>query len=80
MLFGLQGIFHCNTLSAHREKLEARLSGDAISSSHNTSMVQFCVCQVTVSRFKVQVLIYLPFYNTGLHGKIKVVVTAKLKL
>ncbi len=38
MLFGLQGIFCCNTASGHWETLEARLSGGAVSRSHNTFM------------------------------------------
>ncbi len=33
-----RGICHCNTVSGHWEKLEARLSGGAISSSNNTFM------------------------------------------
>lgn len=39
MLFGLRGIFCCNTESRHRGKLGARLSDGDASSSYNTSMI-----------------------------------------
>ncbi len=38
MLFGPEGIFCCNTASGHWDKLEARLSSGAISSSNITFM------------------------------------------